>query len=325
MFVATLLVGQGDLPNILPGSQLQITGVCDDETTATPLTARPPAKARIPASLNILLRSPQDVAVLSGPPWWTWKRTAILVGTLLTVLIVALLWVHLLRRRLERQQTAQLAFSRQVLEQLEDERRRIAANLHDSLGQILLAIKNQALLAIQRPPDEQGMRQRLDEISGASSQAIEEVRQITHGLRPYQLDRLGLTLAIRASVTRASANSAILFASRVADIDGVFDKDAEIHIYRIVQEAVTNVVKHSAATEAAVVIKKRASAVVLSIRDNGRGFDSAKPSPQPHDLGYGLTGITERVRILGGTLAIESRPAEGTSLTVEVPLPICKA
>ena len=270
------------------------------------------------------MRSPLDVIVLSGPPWWTWRRTATLVGALLTVLAVTLLWVHLLRRRLERQQAAQLAFSRQVLERLEDERRRIAVNLHDSLGQILVAIKHHALLAIQRPADGQGLRLRLDEISGATSQAIEEVRQITLGLRPYQLDRLGLTQAIRASVGRASGNGSILFASRVEDIDGLFDKDAEIHVYRIVQEAVTNVVKHSVATEAAVVIKKKPGVVSLSIRDNGKGFDPAKPSSQPHDVGYGLSGIAERVRILGGTLTIDSRPGQGSSLSVEVPLPVCK-
>jgi signal transduction histidine kinase len=132
----------------------------------------------------------------------------------------------------------------------------------------LLVIKNHALLAIQRPPDEQGLR--------------------------------------------------------VEDIDGLFDKEAEVHVYRIVQEAVTNVVKHSAATEGAVVIKKRSAAVLLSIRDNGHGFDPAKPSHQPRDLGYGLTGITERVRILGGTLTIDSRPGGGTSVTVEAPLPVRK-
>jgi signal transduction histidine kinase len=270
------------------------------------------------------LRSPQDVAVLSGPPWWTWRKIATSVGVLLTILAVTLLRVQLLQRRLERQKAAQLAFSRQVLERLEDERRRIAINLHDSLGQTLLVIKNHAILAIQRPPEEQALRHRLDEISGATSQAIDEVRRITHGLRPYQLDRLGLTQAIRASVSRASENSAILFASRVEDIDGLFDKDAEIHVYRIVQEAITNAVKHSSATEAAVVIKKRTAVVSLAIRDNGRGFNPAKPSSEPHDLGYGLNGIAERVRILGGTLEMDSRPGEGTSMTVVVPFPISR-
>ena len=209
MFVATLAAGQGNLPDLAPGSRLQVTGICDDKATTSALVGERTPRTQFLTSLNILLRSPMDVAVLSGPSWWTWKRTATLMGTLLTVLLVTLLWVHLLRRRLERQQTAQLVFSRLVLERLEDERRRIAANLHDGLGQVLLAIKNQALLAMQRPPDEQGLCHRLEEISGATSQAIEEVRQITHGLRPYQLDRLGLTQAIRSSVTHAPANNSI--------------------------------------------------------------------------------------------------------------------
>ena len=325
VFVATLAADQGRLPDIAPGSRLQITGVCDNETTAVFLSGEKPASAQTLASLNILLRSPRDVAVISGPPWWTWKRTATLVGTLLTlltVLLVTLLWVHLLRQRLGRQHAAQLAFSRQVLERLEDERRRIAINLHDSLGQILLAIKNQAVLAMHHAPDEPGLRQRLDEISGASSQAIEEVRQITHGLRPYQLDRLGLTQAIRAAVGLAAESGSILFASRVEDIDNVFDKDSEIHVYRIVQEAVNNVVKHSAATEATVVIKRRPGVVSLSIRDNGRGFGAGAPgSANPSGAGSGLSGIAERVRILNGRMAVDSRPGAGTNLTVEVPLP----
>jgi signal transduction histidine kinase len=238
----------------------------------------------------------------------------------------ALLWVHLLRRRLQRQKAAQLAASQQILKRLEEERRRIAANLHDSLGQILVAIKNQTLLAMQRAPHETVLRERLGDISGATSQALEEVRQITHGLRPYQLDRLGLTQALRATVSRASANSTILFASRVEDIDDVFDKDSEIHVYRIVQEAINNVLKHSGATEAAVVIKKLKNngaigSVSISIRDNGRGFDAAAISAShPNDLGYGLSGIAERARILESHMTLDSWPGGGASVIVEIPV-----
>jgi signal transduction histidine kinase len=185
----------------------------------------------------------------------------------------------------------------------------------------LLAIKNQTLVVLQRSPCDSGVRERLSEISGATSQAIEEVRQITHGLRPYQLDRLGLTQAMRATVSRASANSSISFASRVENIDDSFDKDSEIHVYRIVQEAINNILKHSAATEAAVVIKKRANNISLSIRDNGRGFDfTSLHASQSNDLGYGLSGITERMRILGGNLTIDSKPGAGASLNFEIPI-----
>jgi len=320
-FTATLAADHGRLPDFVPGSRLRLTGVCDNVAGAIPAIGEKPPGPQMLTSLNILLRSPNDVAVLGGPPWWNWKRTTTLVGTLLAILIVTLLWVHLLQRRLERQRAAQLAFTRQMLERLEDERRRIAINLHDSLGQILLAIKNQAVLALQRPPDETGLRQRLDEISGASSQAIEEVRQVTQGLRPYQLDRLGLTQTIRAVVARAAESGSIQFACRVENIDGVFDKEAEIHVYRIVQEAVNNVIKHSAATEATVVVKRRPSVVSVSIRDNGRGFEvGTVDSASPSGAGSGLSGIAERVRILNGTLAVDSRPGAGTSLTVEVSL-----
>ena len=322
VFIATLATGLGNLPNMVPGSRLRVTGVRDDQTTASPLDGEKFSKAQFMASLNILLRGPQDVTVLSGPPWWTWKKTAMLVGTLLTVLVVALLWVNLLQRRLERQIAAQLAFSRHVFGKLEEERRRIAINLHDSLGQMLLVIKNHTLLATLSPSEEPDLRNRLDEISGTTTQAIEEVRRITRGLRPYQLDRLGLTQAIRASISSASENGTILFAGRVEDIDGIFDKKNEIHVYRIVQEAINNIVKHSAATEAAVVIKKREMLVAISIRDNGKGFDPDKKFIQSQDLGFGLNGIAERVRILGGILAIDSRPGSGTSLTVEVPFKV---
>jgi signal transduction histidine kinase len=324
VFTSTLLTEHGRLAAIPPGSQVAITGVCDTESTALPMGTTAKEKAAL-ASLNIWLRSPGDLIVLSGPPWWTWKRVALLISTLLTILTAALLWVHLLRRRLHRQKALQLAFSQQVLKRLEDERRRIAANLHDGLGQVLLAIRNQTLVAMQRSPEENNVRHRLEEISDATSQALDEVRQITHGLRPYQLNRLGLTQAIRAILNQVSSDPRIVFANRVDDVDKVFDEDSEIHVYRIVQEAINNVIKHSAANEAAVVIKNRNGIVSLSIRDNGRGFDMNSVSPsEPNDLGYGLSGIAERVRILGGTLTVDSRPGKGTNLSIEIPVPVGK-
>ena len=322
VFTSTLLVDQGRLNEIAPGSQVEITGVCDTESTALPPGTTAKEKAAL-ASLNIWLRTPGDLKVLAGPPWWTWKRAALLVGTLLTILTAALLWVYFLRRRLERQKALQLAFSRQVLERLEDERSRIAANLHDGLGQVLLAIRNQTLLAMQRGPEPNAVRPRLEEISDATSQALEEVRQITHGLRPYQLNRLGLTQAIKAALNQVSSDSRMVFARRVDDVDKIFDQDSEIHVYRIVQEAINNVIKHSSANEAAVVIKNRTETISISVRDNGCGFDvGSLSSAEPKALGYGLTGMTERVRILGGTLTIDSRPGKGTSMTVEIPVPV---
>ena len=319
IFTATLLPGRGNLPEITPGSQVRVTGIRQDQANTSSDTSEQSMKVQFLPSLNILLRNPEDVEVLGGPPWWTWKKAAALVGLLLVTLVMALLWTHLLRRRLERQRAEQLAFSQHVLGKLEEERRRIASNLHDSLGQTLMVIKHRVISTAESLKGEPAIRGSMDEISTVTSQAIEEVRRIINGLGPHQLDHLGLTRAIRALIDRASENGSIVFASRIENIDGLFEKDAEIHLYRIVQEAVTNILKHSAATEATVVIKKQATTVSISMRDNGKGFDPARSSAQMDDFGYGLSGIAERVRILKGTLALESQPGAGTSVTAEIP------
>ncbi len=156
----------------------------------------------------------------------------------------------------------------------------------------------------------------MNEISEVTLQTIEEVRSITRNLRPYQLDRLGLTHAIRAVIKQTSENVPILFASDVDDIDGAFDKESEIHVFRIIQEGINNILKHSGATEATVVIKKNFTAVSLSIRDNGKGFDVQLDKP----VGFGLNNIVERVWILGGESKIDSAPGGGTNLLFTIPI-----
>jgi signal transduction histidine kinase len=320
LFDALLATNLGSLPPLEPGSRVEVAGVCDTGALPAPFEGKAGLPGLGAGQPHLWLRGPRDVAVLQGPPWWTWKRVATLIGALLTVLLVAVLWIHFLRRRLERQQAARLSFSRQILQSQESERRRIAANLHDSLGQNLLVIKNQARLALQPAKDEPALRESLDQISGMASQAIEEIRQITHGLRPYQLDRLGLTQAIRAAINRVSENGPVQLASDVEDIDGVLDKESEIHVYRIVQESVNNIMKHSGATEATVVIRRRPGRISLSIRDNGRGFDAGLWSSNTRATGFGLSSIGERARILGGHLTVDSRPGAGAGLRIEIPV-----
>ncbi len=319
VFEAVLGQGGEDLPRLAPGSLLELTGICDVQLAAPSKDSMEGPRI---ATLRILLRAPSDVVLLKGPPWWTWGGVAVLIGALLTVLMAAILGIHLLRRRLVRQQAARLEFSRQILERQEGERRRIAVNLHDSLGQNLLVIMNQARRAMQPAANDSTLRQQLGEISTAASQAIEEVRQITHDLRPYQLDRLGLSQALRALLERVTESSPTVFASHVDDIDGLFDRESEIHVYRIVQEGLSNVIKHSNATEATVVIKRDGALVSFSIRDNGRGFEmnsgNASHLPLQH-TGLGLSGVSERASILGGKLTIESRPGQGTVLKLELP------
>jgi signal transduction histidine kinase/ligand-binding sensor domain-containing protein len=234
--------------------------------------------------------------------------------------LIALVWLSWRYRiaQMRRAQVAQQAFSRQLIESQERERQRIAAELHDSLGQNLLIVKNRAQLGVLSQPDEQALKQ-FNEIGVTVAQTLEEVRTISYNLRPHHLDQLGLTTTIGAMVDKIAESSSIRISSELDDIDGVFAPADEITIYRIIQESLNNVVKHSRAGEAHVVVRSRERDVEITIRDNGQGFVPRASNAGAADRGgFGLTGIAQRVDMLGGTHTIESSPGSGTTVTVRL-------
>jgi signal transduction histidine kinase len=236
--------------------------------------------------------------------------------------LVAMAWKYRVSQ-LEQVQAAQQAFSRQLIASQEAERKRIAAEMHDSLGQRLVVIKNLALILL-RPkktgPVDDSDAQTLTEISDEASSAISETREISYNLRPFQLDRLGLTKAIEAMVRTTGIASGIRFTSELDNIDDVFPEDLRINFYRIVQESLGNIMKHAQATEVNVRVKRRIENVILTIEDNGRGFTPGERSPLSSHSGFGLTGMGERARLLGGELKVRSTPGKGTTVMFEIPL-----
>lgn len=222
---------------------------------------------------------------------------------------------------LERERAAQEAFSRQLLDSQERERGRIAAELHDGLGQDLLIIKNRALLGLNLEPADESVREQLEEISTGTSAAIEGVRDISWNLRPYQLDELGLSKAIESIINRASRSSEARFTHEIDDLDKLFEPESEINLYRIVQECINNILKHSKATEARVIIWREASNLSLTVSDNGQGFDMESLAARDGKQGqrsFGLTGLNERARMLGGRLAVQTAPGQGTNVTLTI-------
>ena len=117
---------------------------------------------------------------------------------------------------------------------------------------------------------------------------------------------------------KISASTGINIRAEIDNIDKIFDTTAEINIYRIVQEAINNIVKHSGATEATIEVQRMPALVSVAIRDNGQGLKAVSPGDRKAE-GFGLLGMSERTRILGGTLSVESAPGEGTRLMVSVP------
>ena len=162
-----------------------------------------------------------------------------------------------------------------------------------------------------------GARGRVDEIATEAHQAIGEVREIAQNLRPHELDRLGLTKALAGLVRRTSAASTIALKADVDAIDGVFAKEAEVNVYRVVQESLNNVLKHSGASAASLTVRRSGSRVQITVEDNGRGFVPAgSGAGAAHSDGFGLLGIAERVALLGGSTEVRSAPGQGATISI---------
>jgi signal transduction histidine kinase/ligand-binding sensor domain-containing protein len=254
-----------------------------------------------------------SLAIVVLPPFYrTWWFGGV------TCLAVAGFGAFFWRRRvaqLQRAHDMQLAFSRQLIESQEGERKRMAAELHDSLGQHLLIIKNRAALGERSVENREQSKEQFGEITASATHAIDEVRRIAYNLRPPNLERLGLTAAIEDLIERVSSASGIQFFTDVTPLDGALPPEGTINLYRIVQESVNNIVKHGCASKASVEIQRETAEIHVRISDNGRGFDVNAPSRS----GLGLTSIAERVRMLHGDHTLTSAPGKGTTLSILIP------
>jgi two-component system sensor histidine kinase UhpB len=206
---------------------------------------------------------------------------------------------------------------RLVLRAQEEERRRLARDLHDEVNQALTAILLRLeALSQDAPPS---LDPELSELKRLVNQAMSELLQLARQLRPTALDDHGLLPAVASHVRRFAAQTGI-----EADLDadeaeagaGKLQPDEEIAVYRIAQEALANVARHAGASRVSVGLRTRGSGVELTVRDDGRGFSV---EGQASSGGLGLGGMAERARLVGGELTIESRPGAGTELCLRVP------
>lgn len=244
--------------------------------------------------------------------WQTWWFRSGVALVLLGGMVLAWQRREWTRRR---EQAQQDEFYRRLIESQETERQRIARELHDSLGQNLLLIKNRAVMGLKENASPEKMREQLQEISEASAGSVEEIRSIARALRPYQLDRLGLTKTLEDVAASVTTAGGLGIESHVDNIDGLFAPDAEIGLYRIVQESLNNVLKHADAKSAWLTVRRHSDSLEIELADDGRGFGASQKE------GFGITGLRERVRLLGGTLNLKSAPGHGTRLHVSIPLP----
>ncbi len=199
-----------------------------------------------------------------------------------------------------------------ALRAAEDERQRIARELHDDTAQRLAALLVR-LQVLAREGDEEARVGQLEGIREDVLQTAEAVRRIARGLRPPVLEDMGVTAAIRSHVD-ALRQAYELDIELETHGEPRLPPDAELALYRIVQEALANVVRHAGATAVRVRVRQEDEGVVARVEDDGRGF-----RPETAEGGLGVVGMRERARHAGGRLTIESAPGEGTRIRIEIP------
>jgi signal transduction histidine kinase len=197
-----------------------------------------------------------------------------------------------------------------LIEAQEGEKRRIAAELHDAVGQNLVVVGSRARALLTRTGGDAAPA--LAEIAAISRETLDQVRGLAGGLHPVELDRLGLAAALARMIERALVGTTIAADLRLEPLDGAVAPEHRIHLYRIVQEAATNAVKHSGADTLSVALRAEGGRVALTIADNGRGFDPAAAAG-----GLGLATMRQRAALIGAELGWASGAA-GTRLELSL-------
>lgn len=197
----------------------------------------------------------------------------------------------------------------------EDERKQIAREVHDELGQILSGLKLTTSLLIHKyGADSEALREHALQIKAMTNEAISVVREITATLRPVEL-AMGLAPALKLLAERCSMLTGIQCELHIAEQELRVEENDAFALFRIAQEALTNIARHSEADKMSVSLVAVEDEYVLKVSDNGKGFDADKTPPGS----FGLVGMRERVLMQGGTLRIDSRPGNGTAITVHIP------
>jgi len=209
------------------------------------------------------------------------------------------------------------SLSRRLVEVQESERRHIARELHDEAGQALVSLRY-GLRLLEREIDEGGsVTERVAELVQRTDTVIDSLHRLAADLRPASLDHLGLEAALRQYSRSAGSELGLAVRFKARGFTGErLPAVVETDLYRVVQEAMTNVVRHARATRVDVLVERRGGRVMVMVEDDGVGFEPDQVQRGDH---FGLLGIRERAEALGGTLTVESAPGAGTTVVVEVP------
>lgn len=234
------------------------------------------------------------------------KNQWLLFGGMGLISVFASVFVVRSRNTAKRDQKLQELFSQNLIKAQEEERNRVARELHDSVGQklMLLTKKTKKIANI--------------DLVTLSENTLGELRAISRGLYPPTIEVLGVTKAIIDMINELDAHTNIFFTNDIENIDNLLNKDNALHVYRIMQEVLNNIVKHANAKATFVTVEKKKKYIKLSIKDNGNGFDFSKELNKSVSLG--MKTLRERAKIIKATLKITSEHNKGTVVQLKIPI-----
>jgi len=307
------------------GSRVQITGV-NRVQFANHVNARTSQQDNsLPATLDVLLRNPDDVVLIQRPPWWNWKYTAGLSTICVLIFAVSLMWIRTLRRRVE-QRTQELKSAMARLQKETEtsatlvERDRLAGEIHDSLEQGLNGIMMQLDgVDSKLNEDSTGARHYLEMARNMVRFSRAEVRHSLWNLESELLSKGDLGAALTEIARQMSATNGVQVAIQVLGTPVQLPPATEHHLLRICQEALNNAFKHAQAKNIRITLNYTDKSVQLSIADDGRGFapNAVLTSTTGH---FGLRNLRSRARKIKGRLEVISQPSQGTRVEVNVPI-----
>lgn len=255
-----------------------------------------------------------------------WQSLGVALATSLGIALLATLYAGRLEDRLRRQRAKDVQnthdlqhLSAKLLNAQEEERRSIARELHDEVGQALTAIKVELAVAQRAIDGAGGAANALEDVRSIVDGVLHTVRDLSHLLHPALLDDLGLAAATEWFLKGFGKRHGVRADLLHHRMDERLGPETEAAAFRIIQEALTNVAKHAKAASCRVYLQRLTNTLLVTIEDDGIGFDPADTRSADGTHGLGLVGIRERVAQLHGTVRLESGSGKGTRLTVEVP------
>ena len=319
-FVARLRTSDGLLPDLAPGSLLELTGVYAGQGGDL-------ASGREIDSFNLLLNSSADITVLAKPSWWTLRHMLAILGAMALAIIAAMIWITLLHQRVE-ERSSQLAAEVRRREQterqreLEKERARIARDLHDDLGATLTQIRFLSALESRDSQVPEGTRERMGQISEKSHEMVASLDEIVWAVNPVNDSMPHLANYLCHFAGEFFRPTPIRCRLDVDDSlpQASFTSEVRHNLYLAVREAMNNVSKHSQATEAWLRIQFRHSELRIIVEDNGCGFTLTAASS-----GEGLVNMRQRLEKIGGHFEIRTQPGGGTICEFRLPIDVANA